>query len=390
MKIAQVIPFYAPAWGYGGPVKVCSQLSRELAKRKHKVTVITTDALDQISRVKRLSEKMDEVKVLRFRNISNRLAKKGNLFLPMGFAKYCKKNLSQFNLVHLHAFYTFLNIITYRSCLSLGVPYILHLHEKFDATSEMGKSFIKKIFLSLFGRQMLRGAKKIIVLSANEKTNLVKFDKSLANKIEILPNPAPKIRAIKLSKNNLRKQWGYRNSDKIILTLSRLSYLKGVDLLIKAFALLAKKDERWRLVIAGGDNGQQQTLEQLVKKEKITEKVKFTGEADQKIKDELFTLSDIFAMFSRYESFGIVVLESLSYSLVPCLSKKIGLGREVKKRHCGVVCNPTSSRGAAKALAKTYSSRHRLAKNSRVLLGEFSLGKVTDRLEKFYKQINAV
>jgi len=44
MRILQVIPYFYPAYAFGGPVKVAFQVSKELVKRGHEVIVYTTDA----------------------------------------------------------------------------------------------------------------------------------------------------------------------------------------------------------------------------------------------------------------------------------------------------------------------------------------------------------
>jgi len=51
MEILQVVPYFPPAYTFGGPVKVVYEISRELAKRGHDVTVYTTDVKDFNSRL---------------------------------------------------------------------------------------------------------------------------------------------------------------------------------------------------------------------------------------------------------------------------------------------------------------------------------------------------
>ena len=46
MKILQVLPYFVPAWDYGGPVPVAYRFSENLVKRGHEVTVFTTDAMN--------------------------------------------------------------------------------------------------------------------------------------------------------------------------------------------------------------------------------------------------------------------------------------------------------------------------------------------------------
>jgi len=389
MKIAQVIPFFAPAWSYGGPVKVCFDLSRELISHRNEVTVLTTDAYDHLRRMNKVCEEMDGVKVVRFRNISNNLAKRSNLYLPKGFKKYFQNHVKDYDIVHLHAFYTYQNIIASKYCVKYGVPYILHLHEKFDATREMGKSRIKKLFLTLFGKNIITNAKKILVLSQGEKLNLLKFDRALENKIEIVPNPAPVYLGRCSDKLILRKKYNLSQSNKVILSLSRLNHIKGIDLLIKAFSSLVKKDGEFRLIIAGPDErGHKSQLKQIIKDKNIQDKVIFAGLADQKMKNELFCISDILALFSRYESFGVVVLESLAHAVPVCLSKNVGIAKEIYAKKCAVIIsNPCDSQTSALALDKAFELRFKLAKNCKTAVAGFSLEKITDQIVSIYKVI---
>lgn len=49
MRILQVVPYFYPAWTYGGSVRGAYALSKELIKKGHDVTVYTTDALTENS-----------------------------------------------------------------------------------------------------------------------------------------------------------------------------------------------------------------------------------------------------------------------------------------------------------------------------------------------------
>ena len=51
-KILQMIPAFYPAVAYGGTVAVSYQISKELVRRGHEVTVYTSDSLDKYHRQK--------------------------------------------------------------------------------------------------------------------------------------------------------------------------------------------------------------------------------------------------------------------------------------------------------------------------------------------------
>jgi len=51
MKILQVVPYFHPAYAFGGPVNVVYQISKKLAKKGHEVVIYTSDAKDFGSRL---------------------------------------------------------------------------------------------------------------------------------------------------------------------------------------------------------------------------------------------------------------------------------------------------------------------------------------------------
>ncbi len=387
MKIAQVIPFFAPAWGYGGPVRVAYSISKELSRQGYEVTVLTTDTYDNVKRIDKFCEEMEGFRIFRFKNISNRLAKSSNIFLPIGLGKFFKKNIANYDIVHLHSFYTLLNVICSRICFKNNVPYILNLHEKLNPSREMGKSYIKIIFLALYGRKMLNNASRVFVLSEKEKSNLLKFDPLLKNKIEIVPNPGPYYVGKCKNQVDARKALKLASSHKVILSLSRISQIKGIDRLIKAFAKLVKEDNTFRLIIAGPDERKEKAnLEQLINKLGVNDKIIFTGMAKGDLKEKLFCASDIFALFSRYESFGIVILESLAHGLPVCVSKSVGLAKVIIDSGLAtIVDDPNDPIEGATKLALSYSTSKRIDHSSEKILQGFSVSTVTDKIIKNYQ-----
>ena len=83
MHILHLTPYYAPAYAFGGVTRSVEGMTRALARRGHRVTVLTTDALDQTSRTDAPSDEMlNGVHVLRVRNLSPFLRGRLNLSTP--------------------------------------------------------------------------------------------------------------------------------------------------------------------------------------------------------------------------------------------------------------------------------------------------------------------
>ena len=87
MNLLHVIPYYAPAWAYGGSVRAATDLTRALVQAGHCVTVLTTDTLSPTARAPVLRETLDGVDVVRVRNLSNALRGRLNLASPLGMGR---------------------------------------------------------------------------------------------------------------------------------------------------------------------------------------------------------------------------------------------------------------------------------------------------------------
>ena len=380
MKILHIIPYFAPAWGFGGPVKVSFELAKRTAQKGHKVAVAATDAYDYNQRIEKLHEFIEPVEVFRFRNLNPNLAKGLNLYLPLGFKKFIIRNLKNYDLAHLHSFFTYQNIEARKFCRKYKIPYVLHLHESPIPVKEKGKLIWKKIFNAVWGKKILRDAKKILVLTSKEKDDLTGFMPDLVRKIEILPN------GIKLAPR--KKTIGFQKNHKTILALSRLSYIKGIDRLIEAFALLSREDPAYWLVIAGGDEAEERKkLEKLVDRLGIKKKVRFVGHVTGQKKEKIYRSADIYALFSRYDAFGMTVLEALEQDLPVCLSKEVGVAKDVMGFKCGNLVEQSENPAAgAKALRQTYQNRAALSKNCRRALKQFDINHIVDKLISTYKK----
>jgi D-inositol-3-phosphate glycosyltransferase len=115
--------------------------------------------------------------------------------------------------------------------------------------------------------------------------------------------------------------------------VGRIVPLKGIDNLLKAMAYLERK-RRIKLVVIGGDEHSQaemQRLESLSQSLKIHESVIFLGLVKQEMLPFFYSAADLCVVPSYYESFGLVVLESLACG-TPVVATKVG-GAESVIRH---------------------------------------------------------
>lgn len=101
---------------------------------------------------------------------------------------------------------------------------------------------------------------------------------------------------------------------------------KGLDLLLNAFNYIQDKTNQNLLVAGSGTPGDLSKLKEMIKKLGLENKVKLQGRVNGKIKDELFLNSLFIVIPSRFETFSITALESLSFGLPVVAFEIDGLG----------------------------------------------------------------
>jgi len=145
---------------------------------------------------------------------------------------------------------------------------------------------------------------------------------------------------------------------KVVLAAGRLDswHYKGFDVLIKAFAKLVQsskfivQDEGWKLQIAGtGSEESLNYLKQLCKENGVEDLVEFLG--FRKDVEKLYQDASIFVLSSRYEGFGLVLIEAMSQGCACIACDYKGRQREiVSSEKNGLLCLPESEDQLAQKL----------------------------------------
>jgi glycosyltransferase involved in cell wall biosynthesis len=329
MRIIFVTPYFYPAWQYGGTPRAAYELARALVRRGNSVTVLTTDSAGDVrfetNGDSPSVQKIHEINVCYYPNLSNRLAYDQRIFLPMRLFKDLSRYLGNCDVVHIHEFRSFLTVAAVRVARRLGIPYVVSPH---GGLRRLGKEHIKRAFDQVWGDSILKNAAAIAVVSENERNDALTRD--IASRVKLLPNPIVVEDYANLPQRGaLRAKYGITNP--IILFLGRLHWVKGGDLLIRALAILNRAG-KVHLILAGPDDGQRSALERLVQEERLKNRVTFAGFIDGREKLEALVDADVVAVPSRSEVFSITTVESLLCGTPVILSSACGLTENLNER----------------------------------------------------------
>lgn len=198
-----------------------------------------------------------------------------------------------------YALFLFREILSqpYRHVVESHVCYYqLLLQKKFTHISWLDRKIARHLL------EMLKRCEKVVVLTQKDAACWKGYDN-----IEVIHN---------VLTNYPEKITDVADRPKRIIAVGRLHAQKGFDLLIQSWQLIAARHPDWQLVVYG-HGGDLQKLQQQLEKAGLTSSMTFAGATDNIYKE--YQDSAFYVMSSRYEGWGLVLVEAMSCGL-PCVS----------------------------------------------------------------------
>jgi glycosyltransferase involved in cell wall biosynthesis len=291
-------------------------------------------------------------------------------------AAWLNANAQNFDAAHIHAVFNHACVAAARACRKARVPYVIRPLGTLDPWSMKQKPVRKRVFWSVAGKAMLRGAAAVHYTSQAEK---VATESLLGvNHGRVIPlgiDPAPP------ATNGV-------SADRYVLVLSRLHPKKGLDVLIDAFIELVRQPqfERWRLIIAG-DGPAEHLLKQQAAS--ASESIVFAGWLDGERKEAMLRGASLLVLPSYQENFGLCVMEALARSVPVLVSPHVNLAAEITTANAGWIV-PVEKNALARALADALNDEDELATRGRagqVLSLRYSWERVAESLIELYTEI---
>ncbi len=423
MKILQVTPYFYPRPSSGGTARAVFELSKALATRGHEITVYTTDTLNSQKRIPYTQKKINNLEIFCFKNISHALSPQIKLPITPSILG-TKHFVKTFDLIHLHEYRTFQNIVISHYARKYNIPCVLTLH----GSLSYHKKFItvKKKFDFLFGKRILQKASRILVLSKKEKQEFIKMSlrgserertteaisrdptkyypyEIASSSLDKLGTPRndkkKKIIQIKNGVNlekfrkpipkNLFRQKFRLGSSPFILFLGRINPIKGLDFLIDVFSKVDKELPQAKLVLAGPDENYQKKLEKKIQQKKLEQKIIFTGPLFGKIKLAALHEANLFVYPSQYEAFPLSPLEATASKTPVIISDQCeGIADLFSQKKLGLVLAYNDVNLWKEKILKTLKNPdQKLIENAYQYLANYlTWGKIAQDHEQIYRK----
>ncbi len=364
LRILHVVPYFYPAWAYGGIPRIAYETAREQARGGHEVSAATTDVLDESNRRSFAApptswpavENVDGVRTYYFRNVSNSLAYHMQLSMPRGVRAWARRHLGDYDILHMHGHRHLLNSAFARAARRSGVPYILAANGTAPAIER--RFLLKRLFDPLFGSHVLRGAARFVAVSDFEVGQYVELGIP-REKITVIYNGInPDNFASPPEAGAFRKRHKLEGR-KILLYLGKITPRKGIEILIRSYAKLLrenalKKDDS-ALIIAGNDMGYRRALEREVERLGLGDAVRFIGLVSGEDRLACLADADVCVYPSTQEIFGLVPFEALMCGTPVIVSDDCGCGEVVGRAQAGTLVKYGDVEGLAAAIHKTLS-----------------------------------
>jgi glycosyltransferase involved in cell wall biosynthesis len=295
--------------------------------------------------------------------------------------------LPRCEVLHIHNLWQYPQYAAYRMAATRGLPYIASPHGGLDPFQRSHGRLRKRASWLLWQRQMLDGAALIHVTTKAEGDLMADIAPHVPRRV--IPCGVHTGEFAKLpagAQFRDRHLAGYNGP--LILFLSRLTYKKGLDALVRGFAHTRRELESRLAIVGPDDEGLQPALERLANRLGVREDVCFTGPLYGEDRLGALASADVWALPSYTENFGIAVVEALAAGCAVVVSPAVNLAQDIHAAEAGLVADVSPHRfgGALLEVLTNDSGRARLQANARSFARRYDWRVVAPQLVEMYRE----
>ena len=241
-------------------------------------------------------------------------------------------------------------------------------------------------------RQIIDNAASVVVSTHIEKDDIYRLYGANGAPLEVIPPGVDPTLFQPMNTADARRELDLPDK-RTILYVGRIEPLKGLDILLKAVALLNDTANTHLLIVGGslGEDAELQRLITLAADLDISDIVAFIGSVKQEQLPAYYNAADVFVLPSWYESFGLVALEAMSCATPVVVSRVGGLTTFVENGKTGYLipwrCPDAFARGL-ETLLENPSLRSAMGSAARQKAMQLSWEAMANKMLACYHNIN--
>lgn len=285
-----------------------------------------------------------------------------------------------FNMIHAHLAYPS-GYCAARWGQKKGIPVIITCHGH-DIKNINDKSYEPDVW-EMFRNKMVEAfhlADAVTVPSQSMAEEL----KSWGIKTSYIPN------GINLSQ--IPRNPHPQEDEPFILTIGRFNKVKGFDLLLESFAILARRHQNLRLVVFGEGCGISSLISQSLAKELKGRVTLISTGKDKKKKWDLLRRCKLYVCPSRMEGFGIAVLEAMACAKPIVAFAVGGVTDLIENKKNGLLVSPYDTEAMAEAIDQILNDSQQakdMAEKSRNRATRFDWSIILGQYQDLYHKVLA-
>jgi D-inositol-3-phosphate glycosyltransferase len=248
--------------------------------------------------------------------------------------------------------------------------------------------------------RLIAEADHIIAECPQDEDDLLRLYNADPVKVSVIPCGFDATEMYPVRQSHARAHLGFAPDEKIILQLGRMAPRKGLETVIRAFALFRKAHGlAARLVIVGGEADEPDPrltpeigrLQKIAAEEGVSEQITFTGRRGRDELKYFYSAADVFVTVPWYEPFGITPVEAMACGTPVIGSNVGGIKFSVSDGETGFLVPPKDPRALAGKLAELFRQPELLKRLSHFAIERanqfFTWEKVTTALAAVFEEV---
>ncbi len=385
MRVLHVIPSISPL--RGGPSRAVIDMVAALRLREVDAAILTTNDHGPGLNPDLVTGRWQQhqgVPVLAFPRWSPPIAALREFAISPGLSLWLARHLRDYDLLHIHALFSYPSTSAMAQARWAGVPYILRSIGQLSPWSLAQSRGRKRLMLHLIERRNLQRAAALHFTTGAERDEAAALGLAPATLVLPLgvrgPEPAAAVPGGRDGAAPVR-----------FLFLSRLHPKKRLENLLDALALLQRQrpEASWELAIAGDGEPRYVTgLQERSRRLGLETRCRWLGFIEGEAKWQALRAADWYVLPSAAENFGIAAVEALAAGTPVILSPEVAVAADVARCGAGLVCG-SDPEALAQALATALERPSLSMRASALNLAQmdFSWSTIALQLRDAYRQV---